>query len=153
MFLPGTRTGLPKQMTCEWCGCNINVAIELELEKDMPASVQRALDSTEFASIAMACPSVDDMISGPKSIPDVPRLNAKGQQPAGDVSFNDLKKLLVQGDADSNKRRIVSRCCSFKCMYAWNNKYSPAYLRSRRHLQIDLMQRQKKETDQAASQG
>jgi hypothetical protein len=37
--------------------------------------------------------------------------------------------------------KAACKCCSFGCMYNWNKKYSPLYLRSRRHLQIDLLQR------------
>ncbi len=36
----------------------------LELERDLPASLQRALDSTEFANVALQCPSVDAIVPG-----------------------------------------------------------------------------------------
>ncbi|CAD7971499.1 unnamed protein product [Amoebophrya sp. A120] len=126
---------------CDWCGAFTTKPIELEQEKDMPASVQRALDSTEFANVALSAPSVDTIIPGPRGIPDVN--NKKPKQ----TSMTELKKIIeptasTTGDDGSLKStKYVAKCCSFACMYNWNAKNSPTYLRSRRHLQIDLMQR------------
>ncbi|CAD7966432.1 unnamed protein product [Amoebophrya sp. A25] len=55
-------------INCDWCGTFTTQPIELEVETDMPASVQRALDSTEFASVALSAPSADTLIPGPRGI-------------------------------------------------------------------------------------
>ncbi|CAD7966444.1 unnamed protein product [Amoebophrya sp. A25] len=121
-------------INCDWCGTFTTQPTELELETDMPASVQRALDSTEFANVALSAPSADSLIPGPRGIPDV--TNNKKKK----TSMQNLKTL-IEAQNDDGVPTVVARCCSFSCMYSWNTKNSPTYLRSRRHLQIDLMQR------------
>lgn len=58
--------GVGGAVHCSWCGGFCGHALELELEKDMPASIQRALDSTEFANVALSAPSVESILPGPK---------------------------------------------------------------------------------------
>ena len=143
--------------------------------------------------MALATPSADSLIPGPRGIPDVQQSKPRK------TSMSELKAVMEQGQEEGGflfalagslysflhlffvfycgrlvgnsficisslhttlpalscscssptngiiyqpgKPAVVARCCSFACMYAWNAKNSPTYLRSRRHLQIDLMQR------------
>jgi hypothetical protein len=83
--------------------------ITLELEKDLPSSVQRALDSTEFSSVALQVPCIDDIVTGvPKGIPDVPD---KPKRKTGDGSIDKLKQLLIRDvEAQDGPKGVVGGC-------------------------------------------
>ena len=86
-----------KGVSCDWCGCFCGQGVELELEQDMPASVQRALDSTEFAGVALNCPTVENMLPGPQTIPDVPAPKTAGRaKKASEASLGSLKTMLAK---------------------------------------------------------
>lgn len=134
---------------CDWCGTYTNNPVCLEIENDLPASVQRALDSTEYASVALSAPNIDKMIPGPKGIPDIPPLGSQAAK-SKSASMDTLKALMDTGGKGKGKggdNKYAAKCCSFPCVYAWNNKHSPTYLKSRRHLQIDLLYRKRMAAD------